>query len=104
MTVDTSFPVTAWIRMIKEGNTIRAEFAPDVAGAPSTWQAFGGTRPVDVNPPRTGPDVQIGLYAGSDTEGEPYEQEALFDFARFEPDEDCPESDTTPPVTFHALY
>ena len=45
--------------------------------------------------------MQLGLYAGSDIEGPPFEQQAGFDFARFDPDEDpgCPEEDVTPPVT-----
>ncbi|MGH9013112.1 MAG: ThuA domain-containing protein, partial [Acidimicrobiia bacterium] len=103
VTVDESFPDTAWIRMYREGNVIGAEFAPDEGGEPGEWQPFASTRPVDVDPPREGGGVQVGLYAGSDVEGPPFEQTATFDFARFEPDEECPEGDTTPPVTTHAL-
>jgi glucose/arabinose dehydrogenase/PKD repeat protein/plastocyanin len=110
--VDDSFPDTAWIRASREGNTIMAEFAPDEGGAPGEWQPFGGTRPVsgvdplsgiEIDPPREGEGVQLGLYAGSDVDGGPYEQEAAFDFARLEPDEPCPDDDTTPPQTSHSL-
>jgi plastocyanin len=106
--VDGSFPETAWIRASREGNIIMAEFAPDEGGAPGEWQPFGGTRPVsgvdplsgiEIDPPREGEGVQLGLYAGSDVDGAPFEQEAAFDFARLEPDEPCPGNDTTPPET-----
>jgi plastocyanin len=46
-----------------------------------------GTRAVDTTPPRDGEGVRVGLYGGSDIEAAPYDQQARFDFARFEPDE-----------------
>jgi PKD repeat protein/glucose/arabinose dehydrogenase len=107
VTLDPSFPDTAWIRAYREGNVIGAEYAPDEGGEPSEedWLPFGDTRVVDTNPPREGEGVQVGLYAGSDVLGPPFNQTAAFDFARFEPDEgeDCPEGDSTPPVTTHSL-
>ncbi len=92
-------PVTAWIRVIREGNVIRGEFAPDVAGQPGTFTAFASTRPVDTTPPREGPGVLVGPYAGSDIEAAPYDNTASFDFVRIEPDEQVCPDDTTPPVT-----
>jgi plastocyanin len=92
-------PVTAWIRVVREGNVIRGEFAPDVAGEPGTFMPFASTRPVDTTPPREGPGVLVGPYAGSDIEAAPYDNTASFDFVRIEPDEqNCPD-DTTPPET-----
>lgn len=82
--VPADFPETAWLRLHREGNVVRAEFAPDVDGGPGAWAPFGGTRTLDTDPPRYGDGVQIGLYAGSDIDGPPYEQSAAFDFARFE--------------------
>ena len=92
---------TVWLRLYREGNTIAGEYALDDGGEPGEWVQHSGTRNVDTNPPREGEGVQLGLYAGSDIEGEPYEQTAAFDFARFEPDEvpGCSEDDVTPPVT-----
>ena len=97
---------TVWLRLYREGNTIPGEYALDEAGEPGEWVAHPGTRPVDTTPPREGEGVQLGLLAGADIEGPPFEQLARFDFARFEPDDDignCPEEDTTPPETTHAL-
>jgi plastocyanin/type 1 glutamine amidotransferase/regulation of enolase protein 1 (concanavalin A-like superfamily) len=86
---------TMWLRLIREGNVIRGEYAPDEDGEPGEWVehpkelAVSGVQPVNgrtIDPPREGEGVQLGLYAGSDIDGAPYEQQARFDFARFEPD------------------
>jgi glucose/arabinose dehydrogenase/plastocyanin/regulation of enolase protein 1 (concanavalin A-like superfamily) len=89
---------TVWLRLYREGNTIAGEYALDDGGEPGEWVTHSGTRPVDTTPPREGEGVQLGLYAGSDVDGAPYEQQASFDFARFEPDE-CDEEDTEAPTT-----
>jgi len=95
--VGEDFPTTAWIRLSREGNTIGAEFAPDEDGESGEWTPFGGTRPVDTDPPREGEGVLVGPYAGSDIES-PYDGTAAFDFFRLSPDElDCPGDGTTPP-------
>jgi plastocyanin/glucose/arabinose dehydrogenase len=91
---------TVWLRLNREGNTIFGELALDEGGEPGEWMAPAiQTRPVDTNPPREGPGVLIGLFAGSDVNPPPYEGTASFDFFRIEPDEqNCPD-DTTPPET-----
>jgi plastocyanin len=96
--VDATFPTTAWIRLYREGNTIGGEFAPDVSGQPGDWTPFASTRPVDVNPPREGEGVRVGVYAGSDIDGT-FESTASFDFFRMEPDDCDGGEDTTPPTT-----
>jgi plastocyanin len=91
---------TVWLRLNREGNTIFGEWAFDEGGEPGEWMAPAiQTRPVDTNPPREGEGVLLGLFAGSDIDGAPYEQVARFDFARFEPDEQTCPDDTTPPET-----
>jgi glucose/arabinose dehydrogenase len=100
------FPETAWIRMHREGNTIGGAFAPDDDGVPGSWTTLPGTRVVsgvdpgsgiDIDPPREGPGVLVGPYAGGQIGG-PWENTAAFDFVRFEPDEiDC-EGGNNPPV------
>ncbi len=96
--VGADFPTTAWIRMYREGNLIHAQFAPDVAGEPGAWTTLTGTRPVsgvdpangiEIDPPREGPAVMVGPYAGGQYGG-PWTNTAAFDFVRFEPDAvDC---------------
>jgi glucose/arabinose dehydrogenase len=103
--VGAEFPTTAWIRMYREGNTIRGAFAPDQGGAPGQWTTLPGARLVsgndegnEIDPPREGPGVMVGPYAGGEYDG-PWDNTATFDFVRFEPDEvECAE-DTQPPTT-----
>jgi glucose/arabinose dehydrogenase len=93
--VPADFPATAWIRLYREGNLIGAQFAPDVGGEPGPWTTLAGTRPVsgidpsngiEIDPPREGPGVMVGPYAGGEYDG-PWTNTAAFDFVRFEPDE-----------------
>jgi glucose/arabinose dehydrogenase len=105
--VDADFPATAWIRMFREGNTIRGAFAPDEGGAPGQWTTLPGVRLVsgndegnEIDPPREGPGVMVGPYAGGNVGG-PWNNTAAFDFVRFEPDTvECePSEDEVAPVT-----
>ena len=105
--VDADFPTTAWIRMFREGNTIRGAFAPDEGGTPGQWTTLPGVRLVsgndegnEIDPPREGPGVMVGPYAGGNVGG-PWNNTAAFDFVRFEPDTvECdPSEDEVAPVT-----
>jgi glucose/arabinose dehydrogenase/type 1 glutamine amidotransferase len=103
--VGAAFPTTAWIRIYREGNTIRGAFAPDEGGQPGTWTTLGGTRLVsgtdegnEIDPPREGEGVVVGPYAGGHYDG-PWTNTAAFDFVRFDPDEiECEPGENNPPV------
>ncbi|HSI79380.1 MAG TPA: ThuA domain-containing protein, partial [Solirubrobacterales bacterium] len=105
VSVGAGFPTTAWIRMYREGNTIRGAFAPDEAGAPGQWTTLPGTRLVSgndegnqIDPPREGPGVMVGPYAGGNNDG-PWNNTAAFDFVRFEPDAvECEPGGNSAPV------
>jgi regulation of enolase protein 1 (concanavalin A-like superfamily)/plastocyanin len=94
--VPTTFPTTGYVRLIRDGNNLTGAYSEDG----TNWTSITGnnsTKPVNVNPPREGEGVQIGVYAGSDIDSN-YESTAAFDYFRFTPD-DCPEPDQTAPET-----
>jgi len=98
--VPATFPTTAYVRLIREGNNLTGAFSADG----TTWTPITGnnsTKPVNVTPPREGDGVRIGPYAGSDIDGT-FESTASFDYFRFTPD-DCPTGDEEPPTTTHEL-
>ena len=95
-TVPADFPATGYVRMIRAGNSITGAYSADG----ESWTPLTGTnatKPVDAVPPREGPGVVIGPYAGSDIDGD-FESTASFDYFRTEPD-DCPDEDETSPET-----
>ncbi len=106
--VGADFPNTAWIRMYREGDLVKAAFAPDVNGQPGQWQKLPGERAVKgndpdggalIDPPREGEGVLIGVYAGGHLDG-PWSNTAAFDFVRFANDTiDCPADEQAPETT-----
>ena len=90
---------TVWLRMIREGNTIRGQYARDVDGQPGPWVSHGGTQPVNTNPPREGDGVLAGVYAGGQQNG-PWNLTAAFDFVHYSPDTaDCIDDLDAPAVS-----
>jgi glucose/arabinose dehydrogenase/plastocyanin len=80
---------TVWLRMIREGNTIRGQYAKDENGQPGEWVSHSGTRPVNTTPPREGAGVLGGVYAGGQ-QNAPWNLTAAFDMVHFTPDAaDC---------------
>ncbi|HSI79379.1 MAG TPA: ThuA domain-containing protein [Solirubrobacterales bacterium] len=105
LNVDADFPTTVWIRLFREGDLIGVDAAPDNSGDPGAWTRLAGARAVsgddegnEIDPPREGPGVMVGPYAGGHLDG-PWTNTAAFDFVRFDPDEiECEPGGNNPPV------
>jgi plastocyanin len=90
---------TVWLRMIREGNTIRGQYAKDENGRPGEWVTHSGTRAVNTTPPREGAGVLGGVYAGGQ-QNAPWNLTAAFDFVHYTPDTaDCADDLDAPSTT-----
>ncbi|HWM11991.1 MAG TPA: PQQ-dependent sugar dehydrogenase, partial [Solirubrobacteraceae bacterium] len=80
---------TVWLRLFREGNDIRGQYAMDEDGRPGEWVTHSGSRPVDTTPPREGEGVLVGVYGGGQ-QNAPWNLQAAFDHVDFTPDTaDC---------------
>jgi glucose/arabinose dehydrogenase/plastocyanin len=90
---------TVWLRMLREGNAIRGQYANDVDGKPGEWVSHAGSHPVNTTPPRAGAGVLGGVYAGGQQSG-PFNLTAAFDFVHYTPDTaDCIDDVDAPVVS-----
>jgi plastocyanin len=93
------YGTTVWLRMFRDGDTIRGQYAKDEDGRPGEWVTHNGTRPVGTTPPREGPGVLAGVYAGGQ-QNAPWNLTAAFDHVHFTPDTaECADDLDAPGVT-----
>ncbi|MBE2317195.1 ThuA domain-containing protein [Solirubrobacter sp. CPCC 204708] len=79
------YGTTVWLRLYRQGNTIRGQYAKDVNGRPGEWVNHSGSRPVNTTPPREGAGVLGGPYAGGQ-QNAPWNLTAAFDHVHYTPD------------------
>ena len=81
----SGYGTTVWLRLYRQGNTIRGQYAKDENGRPGAWVNHSGSRPVNTTPPREGTGVLGGPYAGGQ-QNAPWTLTAAFDHVHYTPD------------------
>ena len=90
VTLPAGFPDTVEIRVISDGESVRAEYRP----VDGEWAPFGDPRPL-----ANVPDPKIGIYANDGNQTVTSREQAAFDFFHLT----AGEPDEQPPVTTHEL-